>query len=78
MKKMEIYEANDGRRFDNEKDAIMHDYFLEFAEWYNKDEYKLGSYYDDEFMSVYSDEMWNWLLHNKKRILEMFEKISKV
>lgn len=67
MERIESYRARDGKVFESEIDAFMHEATLDFKDWYQDNElYYAGCTID-------ADEMVAWLEKNREEVLKLLE-----
>lgn len=59
-----IYKSNDGKEFDTKKECLEYESKNSFETWYNESE---GLNYGN--IRVYSETLKDWLLKNKKEIV---------
>ena len=69
MKKVEKFEAVDGKLFDTEKGAILHEQFLELSNWYEENRMVAG--YAGAY--VHWEDLFEWVRRNKRVVKEILQ-----
>lgn len=67
MRQIKAFETTDGRIFTDEIAAREHQGKIDFAEWYEKRELKVG-----EYETLCADDLLDWLRENREWINNFF------
>jgi hypothetical protein len=69
MKRIEVFESNDGKIYRTLEGAVNRDLQLQFREWYENNEL-----FSDRRVSF--EDLWDWLTAHKTEVVQALETID--